>query len=1027
MTKLNHEKILAINKKLKIENQQQLQVLNHSIDSIRIVDKNLKIVWANKIVYKQRIENQPVVGNYCHTLFTGRDKPCPNCPTLKSLLSGDVERSTICETDVKGIKGVTYWEDYAIPLKDEYGQINRIVQLSRDITENEKNKIELFKSEQKYKTVFEQSSDVIILIDPKTQKPLAVNQQIKPLLGYSIDEFKTMQISDYEVCESTQEIQNHIQIVLEKGEDTFETKMETKNGTIKDVLVSVRIIEIQGQKYLHTIFRDITTQKQTETIIKESERKFRGVLETLNLIAVTLDRKGRILFCNDYLLTLSGWNRNQVLNKSWFDIFLPQEIRDDIKESVFIQTIHSGNFPQKFQNEIILKSGNRRLINWTNTVFKDLNGDVESVTSIGEDVTDKIKYEKELKEQTKTLNNILDKAADGICVCHNIRTFPFVKFTHWNPRMMEITGYTMEQINEFGWYQTMYPDPEIQKIAIHRMETMRENDDILAEEWDITASNQEIKTLSISTSILKRVNEETHVLGIMQDVTERKQHVRQIAASQKEWQEIFQAIGQPAMILDRDYNIIKANTQTLMLTGLSSGELIGKKCFEVFHNETTAADLCPMQTLLKNGTLKTVEMESEVLGRTFLVSITPILDTDDQIEKIIHISTDITERKKLEAQIHHTQKMKAIGTMAGGIAHEFNNILSIILGNAEFAMSEVSGLELAADCLNEIRTASLRAKEVVSNLLNVARKTPTQKSSILINKVIVDSLDLLKNTIPSTIKIQTKFLNTSEMVYADPAQITQILMNLCLNSVHAINGNPGIISIQLKIDMLDEAFDAPHFNLSPGTYIKLTVEDTGKGISTEHLDHIFDPYFTTKDVDQGLGMGLAVVQGIVKNHNGAIQVKSDIEKGTKVEILFPLINGDANEFEKQKENIPAGNEKILFVDDEASIVTTNKRLLENYGYEVVGISNSLDALELFRSDPDKFDIIITDMTMPELSGDRLAKKVKTIRNIPVILCTGYSDNLDEKKAVSLGVDRYLMKPVKSLDLVNAIQGVLDKQ
>jgi len=369
--------------------------------------------------------------------------------------------------------------------------------------------------------------------------------------------------------------------------------------------------------------------------------------------------------------------------------------------------------------------------------------------------------------------------------------------------------------------------------------------------------------------------------------------------------------------------------------------------------------------------------------------------------------------------------MESIGTLAGGIAHDFNNILGIIIGNAELALDNIPEENPAHLNLEEIRTAGSRAKDVVRQLLSFARKTKLEKKPTNIAPIIQESLRLLRSSIPTSIDIRQNITKDVDTILADPTQINQILLNLCTNADHAMPDG-GIIEITLKNEDIDENFTAQPPDLHPGQYVNLTVTDTGHGISQENIDRIFDPYFTTKEVGKGAGMGLAVVHGIVKEHNGIITVESELGKGTTFNIFFPVVKKEAAVETETDEVLPVGDERILFIDDEESLAKMGHQRLERLGYKVEATTSPIEALELFRSRPDQFDLIITDMTMPLMTGDKLIKETLNIRSdIPIILCTGFSEKIDAKKAKAVGAAEYIEKPVYQQNLAFKVRSVLD--
>jgi len=438
----------------------------------------------------------------------------------------------------------------------------------------------------------------------------------------------------------------------------------------------------------------------------------------------------------------------------------------------------------------------------------------------------------------------------------------------------------------------------------------------------------------------------------------------------------------------------------------------------------------------------TMEQEREILiryhrkkdGTVFPVEITAshltLQGQEVHIAAIRDISFRIESEKekiKLEEQLRQSHKMEAIGTLAGGIAHDFNNMLGIILGNTELAIDDVPEWNPARLNLEEIKIASFRAKDVVRQLLSFARKTDQKRKPVKINPIITDVLKLLRSSIPTSIEIRSNIPKESQIIFADPTQINQVMINLCTNAAQAMEEDGGILEISLDSMTLDESTAQPNA-LSLGQYVKLTVNDTGHGIAPEIKDRIFDPYFTTREFGKGSGMGLAMVHGIVMNHDGVITVESEVGKGTTFNIFFPIVSREPVPEITIDEDLPTGKERMLFVDDEESIVKMGRQRLERLGYKVESTTSPIEALELFRSKPDQFDLVITDLTMPKMTGDKLVKEILNIRSeMPIILCTGFSEKVNGEKAKEIGAFGYIEKPVDKRDLAVAVRRVLDKK
>lgn len=384
------------------------------------------------------------------------------------------------------------------------------------------------------------------------------------------------------------------------------------------------------------------------------------------------------------------------------------------------------------------------------------------------------------------------------------------------------------------------------------------------------------------------------------------------------------------------------------------------------------------------------------------------------------------EKRQLESQLIQSQKMEAIGTLSGGIAHDFNNTLGIIIGNTELAFEAIEQGESVAKYLNNILTASTRAEEMVNRLLKFGRIADSKKKAIDLSSAITESITLLRSSLPTNIKILKNIPDEKFTILGDSTQINQIMINLFTNAAHAIHDADGEIYVKVEKTDLDKKAALSYGDLTPGSYVKLTIADTGDGIDPEIIDRVFDPYFTTKEIGKGTGMGLAVVHGIVSNHMGHISVRSIPGKGTEFIIYLPIVDAVATEIIPEDNTVFKGKGRILFVDDESMIVDTMKTMMELLGYRVTAFVNSNEALKKFRDNPESYDLVLTDMSMPNMTGAILAEKIKKIRKgIPIIMCTGYNEYIDEDKARRIGIADIITKPVRTAKLAQTIRKVFN--
>ena len=396
-------------------------------------------------------------------------------------------------------------------------------------------------------------------------------------------------------------------------------------------------------------------------------------------------------------------------------------------------------------------------------------------------------------------------------------------------------------------------------------------------------------------------------------------------------------------------------------------------------------------------------------------------------ETNIELHNEIFEKSNLESQLRQAQKMEAIGTLAGGIAHDFNNILTPIFGYTNLAFDKIPEGNSARDDLEHVNLAAKRAKDLVYQILAFSRQAPQEPIPIKTQHIIKESLKLLRSSIPTTIKIKQNIDTQCGTIMSDPTHMHQVLMNLCTNAVHAMD-EKGVLGISLQEVTLN-AKDVTHKpELIPGAYACLSISDTGTGMNQETINHIFEPFYTTKEVGKGTGIGLSVIHNIVESHKGMITVDSEPKKGTTFHVFFPLVE----DVESVSRNIfgptPTGNERILYVDDEKLLTDLFSRLLEPLGYKVTTKTNSTEALKLFKSKPDDFDMLITDQSMPDLSGVEMAIEFLKIRpDIPIILCTGYSSKISAEEAKKIGIKEFMMKPLHRRQLAATIRKILDEK
>ncbi|MCK4502537.1 MAG: PAS domain S-box protein [Desulfuromonadales bacterium] len=517
------------------------------------------------------------------------------------------------------------------------------------------------------------------------------------------------------------------------------------------------------------------------------------------------------------------------------------------------------------------------------------------------------------------------------------------------------------------------------------------------------------------------------------DITERKQ-------TEEERERLLQAIDQSieAIVITNDKGTIQyTNPAFEKITGYACEEAIGEnprilKSDE--HNEAFYKEMWETLTCGKTWAGQFINKKKDGTFYTEEVTISPVRDTSGKTVNYVAVKRDITneiraeeQRQELEAQLRQKFKMEAVGLMAGGMAHNFNNNLAIILGNIELLLLKHPGEDRIRTRLTDIKIAAIRSRDLIQSILTYSRQGSHDKLPVQLTLMISETLKLLQGTIPATVKMEQKIHpdNQGITINADSSQIQEILVNLCNNAIHAMQ-EQGTLTIALDTTELQAQDIPPQYDGLPGVYAKLSVQDTGSGMTEETMAKIFDPFFTTKDVDEGTGMGLATVQGIMNHHHGLIKVSSTPGHGSTFDLYFPLLKEQQQTVLPTTVDLTGGSERILIVDDEERLVTASSQMLMEYGYEVTAMTSSVEALQLFKANPADFDLVITDQTMPNLSGEALLREILRISpELPTILCTGFSNIIDNEKAGKMGIKAFLMKPFDMSKLILTTRQILD--
>ena len=900
-------------------------------------------------------------------------------------------------------------------------------------------------SGERFRRLFEQSNDAVFLHDFEG-RILEVNERACEMLGYARDQLLTMSVAALHPEEVLPGSRQAFQTIDEKGSVRFESQFRRKDGTIIEVDISSGVVEAEG-RIIQGIVRDITEQKHTEDMAR--------IQRDLGIaLSATVRLEETLRLCVDAAIRMSGMDCGGVYlvdkTSGSLDLAYQQGLPPEFVKSASHYDTESANVRLVMEGKSVytrhqdlgvpLDETRRqeRLraiavvpVHHEGTVIACLNiashtlDDVPASSrqaletiaiQIGSAIAQR-QMEQALRESEEKFKLLAEKFVVGIFVIQD------KEMAYVNPSLAGTLGYEPEEIiGRLSPKDLIHPD-DIQ-IAMQRLqERLRgeiERSNIVYKATKKDGSLIHVEVYGVLTEFQGR----PAVMGTMIDVTERKRAEEEL----KKFKTASDRSSHGMAMCHLDGSLIYVNESFAEMHGYRVEELIGKH-LSIFHTEEQMKDVERLRKQLEEtGSYVAEEVwHKRKDGTVFptLMTGTSIEDDKGRPSYLSATARDITASKRLEEQLRQAQKMEAIGTLAGGIAHDFNNILAVMLGYTDMVLSDLPKDSPIRDRLEEVAKVGDRAKTLVSHILTFSRQSEQERIPVQISPVAKEALKLLRASLPSTIEIREDITSFSTIL-ADPTEIHQVLVNLCTNAAHAMREKGGVLEVSLHNVELDAEDAARYPDLSPGPYLRLTVSDTGHGMDQATIGRIFDPYFTTKRPGEGTGLGLAVMHGIVRNYGGAITAYSEPGRGTTFHLILPRIERESAPEEEISESIPRGNERILFVDDEETLAGMMRGMLEHLGYSAVVCTNSTEALEVFRAQPDRFDLVVTDYTMPRMTGVDLARELLRIRpDVPIILCTGFSETIPPEQVKDVGIREFAMKPMITREVAQLIRKVLD--
>ena len=903
-----------------------------------------------------------------------------------------------------------------------------------EIAESNRKKTEtaLQESEDRYRTVSELTSDYAYAYtaDPEGNLSLEwVTGALKRITGYTREEVHAR--GGWESLIYPEDIRvplRQLKSLLSNQSQTVEYRIITKSNEIRWMQDFARPVWQEQEGRLIRVFgavQDITTRKHAEESALAHQERFKKFFSSVNdaIFVHPFQKEGFAPFVevNDIACQRYGYSREEFLQRTARDITKHSEGKAHAarshrrklfeKEHLVFETVHlkkSGEaFPVEINANIIEQNGRPMII----SVVRDISG--------------RRSVETALRESDKRYKSLANNLNVGV---YRNSVGPKGKFLEANSAIIDMFGY--DNRDEFlnVAVSDLYLNPDSRNEYNRKI---LENGAVRNEELQLIRKNGTVFTGSVSAVVVKDGKGNVQYYdGIIEDITERKRAETALRESEEKYRTVLEANPDPVVLSDIEGKVIYFNPAFTRVFGWDLKEQFGKKMDAFVPEEAWQKTAMMIEKVLVGETFSGIETSRyNKYGKIVPVSISGAVYRDqggNPVGSVINLR-DISGQKKMEAQLQQAQKMEAIGTLAGGIAHDFNNMLVPLVGYSELLKAEMPTDSPLHGYVDEIIHVYERLKDLVRQILTFSRQSDQNLMPIKLQTIVKAALKLLRSSIPTIIDIQQDIGKECGVVIADATQMHQIVMNLATNSYHSMEDTGGQLSISLYQIHL-ETGESKRLGLVSGQYAHLTVADTGVGIDEEVLDKIFDPYFTTKEIGKGTGLGLSVVQGIVKSCNGNIHVDSKPGVGTCVHVYLPVVDhkGVAPRTEDDFISIKGGSEKILLVDDEEVIVRIEKEILERLGYSVTTRMGSVDALEAFKANADAFDLVVTDMTMPNMTGVQLAAKLKQIRpDIPIVLCTGFSYQINKEKSQEMGIQGFIMKPVIMKDMASIIRKVLD--
>jgi two-component system NtrC family sensor kinase len=892
----------------------------------------------------------------------------------------------------------------------------------QDITERKRAEEEVRASEQRFKAAFMTGLDGVYIATLEDGRAIEVNDEFAELFGYAREELIGRTSPELNLYCDPADRATMVSGLMARGRiKDFEVKGRKKNGQVMTGSLSASVMHAGGVPYVLGVIRDITERKRVEEKLRESALQLLEAADLAKIVYWEYDEETGEFIFNDafydlYRTTAEQEGGYRMAKWEYGKRFVHPDDRDELKVRAETRDTRPGAFGlEQYEHKGIRRDGDIMHVLVRHRSITDEDGHVLKTIGMNQDITERRKMEDALRGSETTLRAILDASRDAMGVSREgIRIFV-------NPAYVSLFGYESDEelmgtpiINVIAPESRDFIEERVKKRA--RGEPLQPSFEATGLRKDGTIFLMEV---TVSTYVL---NGQRFLLIVMRDITDRKKAEDEL----KLLKHSIDVHYDGAYWMDTDNRLVYVNSAACKALGYERDELIGKTVYDVNPDMTPERVKKFWEGFREGGSVIGEAVQRRKDGTEFPVEITTTYVRFGGHEFACGFARDISEKRKLEAQLRQAQKMEAIGTLAGGVAHDFNNILTVIMGLGNLIQMSLNPDDRNKPYIDQIVLSSERAADLTQSLLAFSRKQRITLEPHKVNAVVADTAKLLKRLLTEDITLKVDLTDDHAIAMLDVSQVDQVLMNLATNARDAMP-NGGLLTIKTDVATLDETFKKIHGFGRPGTYAHLTVSDSGVGMDEKTMARIFDPFFTTKEVGKGTGLGLASVYGIVKQHEGYITVRSQLFKGTTFDIYLPLVEATVQQPAVTSAALQGGSETILVLEDDRDVRNMITKILSNQGYDTLEAANGDDAIRVFEEHKEKIKLVILDVVMPGKNGREVFDEITRIEpRAKAIFMSGYTGDIVIDKGIQKEDVEFLQKPLSVAKLLAKVREVLDR-